>query len=74
MPDAITTEPLLQTLAPALRALETNLRGWLQTKHQFPQTTLARATLEGLADEFSPSSSKPARTSLKDSRLRNPDR
>src|ERR1039457_7432616 len=42
-------EPLLRTLAPALRELERRLRAWLNTKHRYPLTTLQRATLEGLA-------------------------
>ncbi|MBV9122043.1 MAG: GTPase domain-containing protein [Planctomycetes bacterium] len=42
-------EPLLRTLAPALRQLERGLRDWLDAPHRYPLSTLARATLEGLA-------------------------
>jgi energy-coupling factor transporter ATP-binding protein EcfA2 len=45
-------EPLLRTLAPALRELERRLRAWLNVKHSFPLTTLQRATLEGLAGDL----------------------
>jgi hypothetical protein len=43
------TEPLLRTLAPALRELEKRLRAWLDGRRRYPVTTLQRATLEGLA-------------------------
>src|SRR3954447_12848368 len=46
------TEPLLRTLAPALREMERRLRGWLNMKHRYPLTTLQRATLEGLAGDL----------------------
>lgn len=45
-------QPLLRTLAPALRELERRLRAWLSTKHRYPLTTLQRATLEGLANDL----------------------
>jgi energy-coupling factor transporter ATP-binding protein EcfA2 len=45
-------QPLLRTLAPALRELERRLRAWLNTKHRYPLTTLQRATLEGLASDL----------------------
>ncbi|MBI3822836.1 MAG: 50S ribosome-binding GTPase [Planctomycetes bacterium] len=45
-------EPLLRTLAPALRELERRLRAWLNAKHRYPLTTLQRATLEGLANDL----------------------
>jgi energy-coupling factor transporter ATP-binding protein EcfA2 len=45
-------EPLLRTLAPALRELERRLRAWLNTKHRYPLTTLQHATLEGLAGDL----------------------
>jgi hypothetical protein len=44
-----TAEPLLRTLAPALRQLERSLRLWLDTPHRFPLSTMTRAELEGLA-------------------------
>jgi energy-coupling factor transporter ATP-binding protein EcfA2 len=46
------TQPLLRTLAPALRELERRLRGWLGAKRRYPVTTLQRATLEGLANDL----------------------
>jgi hypothetical protein len=45
-------EPLLRTLAPALRELEKRLRTWLLAKRRYPATTLQRATLEGLANDL----------------------
>lgn len=47
-PTAITSEPLLRTLAPALRQLGNSLRAWLDARHRFHLPTLTRATLEGL--------------------------
>src|SRR5438477_9255559 len=49
---APTTEPLLRTLAPALRGLERSLRAWLEGKHRQPPATMTRASLEGLADDL----------------------
>jgi energy-coupling factor transporter ATP-binding protein EcfA2 len=46
------TEPLLRTLAPALRELEKRLRTWLIARRRYPVTTLQRATLEGLASDL----------------------
>jgi energy-coupling factor transporter ATP-binding protein EcfA2 len=45
-------QPLLRTLAPALRELERRLRAWLNTKHRYPLTTLQHASLEGLANDL----------------------
>jgi hypothetical protein len=45
-------EPLLRTLAPALRQLQGKLRTWLDTVHRYPLSTLKRATLEGLAKDL----------------------
>src|SRR6266446_1602531 len=45
-------QPLLRTLAPALRELERRLRAWLSARHRYPLTTLQRATLEGLASDL----------------------
>ncbi len=47
-----TSEPLLRTLAPALRELERRLRAWLNAKHRYPLTTLQRGTLDGLASDL----------------------
>ena len=44
--------PLLRTLSPALRGLERRLRGWLDGAHRYPLSTIARATLAGLADDL----------------------
>ncbi len=45
-------EPLLRTLAPALRELEKRVRAWQATRHRQPLTTLQKATLEGLAADL----------------------
>src|SRR5262249_55750036 len=45
-------EPVLRTLAPALRELERSLRRWLDAPHRYPRSTLTRATLEGLATDL----------------------
>src|SRR2546429_8248998 len=45
-------EPLLRTLAPALRQLQLRLRTWLDTPHRYPLSTLTRATLDGLASDL----------------------
>jgi energy-coupling factor transporter ATP-binding protein EcfA2 len=42
------SEPLLRTLAPALRQLEKGLRTWLDAPRRCPISTITRATLEGL--------------------------
>src|SRR6267143_178219 len=47
-----TAEPLLRTLAPALRQLQQRLRTWLEAPHRYPLSTLTRATLEGLASDL----------------------
>jgi len=44
----INAEPLLRTLAPALRQLQTKVRAWLDAPHRFPLSTIAQATLQGL--------------------------
>lgn len=44
--------PLLRTLAPALRNLETRLRAWLDAPHPQPLKPLLRATLEGVAGDL----------------------
>jgi hypothetical protein len=43
---------LLRTLAPALRGLERSLRAWLDAPRHYRASTLARATLEGLANDL----------------------
>ncbi len=40
-------EPLLRTLAPLLRNLDKDLRGWLDGVHRFPLPVIAKASLEG---------------------------
>jgi hypothetical protein len=46
------SEPLLRTLAPALRELEKRVRGWQIVKHRQTLTALQKATLEGLAGDL----------------------
>jgi hypothetical protein len=45
-------QPVLRTLAPLLRGLEKQLRGWIDSRHRFPLSMLQRAELEGLADDL----------------------
>ncbi|MCS6852136.1 MAG: 50S ribosome-binding GTPase [Gemmataceae bacterium] len=47
-----TSEPLLRTLAPALRNLERHLRRWLEAPRRYPCSTILQATLEGLATDL----------------------
>src|SRR4051794_41049592 len=51
-PPTAAPEPLLRTLAPALRHLERPLRVWLEAPHRYPLATMSRAALEGLADDL----------------------
>ncbi len=46
------SEPLLRTLAPALRELEKRVRGWQVAKHRQALTALQKAALEGLAGDL----------------------
>jgi energy-coupling factor transporter ATP-binding protein EcfA2 len=46
------TEPVLRTLSPMLRKLETRLREWLQGKHLYPLSLTTSSTLEGLANDL----------------------
>jgi hypothetical protein len=46
------SEPLLRTLAPALRQLERGLRIWLDAPHRYPLPTMKRAGLEGLSNDL----------------------
>jgi len=50
--EATKAEPILRTLAPALRGLERSLRGWLDARHRQPLAPLTRAALEGLATDL----------------------
>jgi GTPase SAR1 family protein len=50
--ETLASEPLLRTLAPALRQLEASLRAWLDAAHGYPLPTLSRANLEGLAGDL----------------------
>jgi energy-coupling factor transporter ATP-binding protein EcfA2 len=45
-------QPFLRTLAPLLRALEKQLRGWLDARRKYPVTLIQRAEMEGLADDL----------------------
>ena len=51
MTDA-TDQPFLRTLAPLLKALEKQLRSWLDTRRRYPITLIQRAEIEGLATDF----------------------
>jgi hypothetical protein len=48
----VDSEPLLRTLAPALRRLGNDLYSWLNAIRRYPLSTLTRATLEGLAGDL----------------------
>ena len=50
--DPAPPEPLLRTLAPLLRGLERQVRGWLDTRRKFPLSMMQRAELEGLANDL----------------------
>jgi hypothetical protein len=53
MTDSTPAEPpFLRTLAPLLRGLDRQLRGWLDAPHPFPVSAVRRAELEGLADDL----------------------
>lgn len=45
-------EPLLQTLSPALRALEKTTQQWLAAPHHYSLSILTRANLEGLCEDL----------------------
>jgi len=45
-------QPFLRTLAPLLKALEKQLRSWLDTRRRYPITLIQRAEIEGLALDF----------------------
>ena len=47
-----TSEPLLRTLAPALRKLERGLSAWLNAPRRYPISTITHATLEGLDSDL----------------------
>ena len=51
-PAATSGEPLLRTLAPALRQRYQGLRAWLDARHRYPLSALTQATLEGLATDL----------------------
>lgn len=44
--------PFLRTLAPLLRGLERHLRHWLDGRRRFPVSVVARAEIEGVADDL----------------------
>jgi len=46
------SEPLLRTLAPALRELERRLRAWQQGPRRAPLSALQKATLDGLSEDL----------------------
>src|SRR5216684_690107 len=49
---SLISEPLLRTLAPALRQLQVKVRAWLDAPHRFPLSTITQATLEGLDSDL----------------------
>src|SRR5205809_5857446 len=51
-PSSRQEEAVLRTLSPALRALERNLRAWLDAPHRFPLSVITRAALEGLTTDL----------------------
>src|SRR5262245_11456254 len=52
MQSTVSGEPLLRTLAPLLRSLERDLRAWLDGPHRYPLSMIARAKLEGMANDL----------------------
>jgi energy-coupling factor transporter ATP-binding protein EcfA2 len=50
---AVSEEPVLRTLAPALRQLQQGLRAWLDAAHTYPLATQTRGALEGLVNDLS---------------------
>src|SRR6266545_4268223 len=52
MSSATTTEPVLRTLAPALRALDTHLTRWLNGDHKYPLSATARGALDVFASDL----------------------
>ncbi len=51
-PGTVSAQPLLRTLAPALRQLERDLRAWLDGPHPHPPSSTTRADLEILATDL----------------------
>jgi hypothetical protein len=49
---ALASQPLLRTLAPALRNLEKSLRTWINAPHHYPRSVITTAALEGLATDL----------------------
>jgi energy-coupling factor transporter ATP-binding protein EcfA2 len=46
------TQPFLRTLAPLLKGLEKQLRGWLDTRRRFQVSMVQRAEIEGVAEDL----------------------
>lgn len=46
------SQPFLRTLAPLLRALEKQLRGWLDARRRYPVSIVQRAEIEGITDDL----------------------
>ena len=51
-PPGATPPPFLRTLAPLLRSLERRLREWLDARRRYPVSLVARAEVEGLAEDL----------------------
>ncbi|MFO0849181.1 MAG: GTPase [Gemmataceae bacterium] len=45
-------QPFLRTLAPLLRGLDKHLRGWLDARRRYAASAVARAEVEGIADDL----------------------
>ncbi len=45
-------QPFLRTLAPLLRGLDRQFRAWLDARKRFPVPSIARAEIEGVADDL----------------------
>src|ERR1051326_7342295 len=52
LPDPNLCDTVLRSLAPALRNLERELRGWLERSHRYPVATATRAQLATFADDI----------------------
>ena len=50
--EPVLLQPFLRTLAPLLRGLERRLRGWLDARRRYPVSLVARAEIEGLAEDL----------------------
>ena len=49
----MTPDPFLRTLAPLLRGLNRNLRGWLSVTRRYPLSMIQRAEAEAVTEDLS---------------------